>query len=475
MTQKATIVGGGVIGGGWVARFLLNGWNVSVFDPDPQAERKITEVLANARRSLPSLYDKALPAEGRLTFHNDMAEALAGASWVQESVPERLDLKHKIYDQINSFAPENAILGSSTSGFKPSELNLQGSRIIVAHPFNPVYLLPLVELVGNGETCAQASDILRTIGMYPLTVRKEIDAHIADRLLEAVWREGLWLIKDGICNTEELDEAIRMGFGLRWAQMGLFETYRIAGGEAGMKHFMEQFGPALEWPWTKLMDVPEFTDDLVDLIADQSDTQSGHLSIRELERLRDDNLVGMMRALKKSNSGAGGVLNAHEKTFVNPEPDVLPITVHRSVPQSWTDYNGHMNEAHYVEASAQATDRFMEMIGCDADYVAAGNSYFTVENHVQFLDELNAGDILTITTQLVNGSGKKLHLFHYLENEGGSVCARVETLLLHVDLATRRTSEPSGEVAANIASWRAKQCALPKPKTLGRAIGMDAA
>ena len=111
--------------------------------------------------------------------------------------------------------------------------------------------------------------------MYPLHIRKEIDAHVADRFLEAVWREALWLVKDGIATTEEIDNAIRYGFGIRWAQMGLFETYRVAGGEAGMKHFMAQFGPCLQWPWTKLMDVPEFTDELVDLIAGQSDAQSG--------------------------------------------------------------------------------------------------------------------------------------------------------------------------------------------------------
>ncbi|MEM9269525.1 MAG: 3-hydroxyacyl-CoA dehydrogenase NAD-binding domain-containing protein, partial [Pseudomonadota bacterium] len=357
--NKACVIGGGVIGGGWAARFLLNGWDVSVFDPDPEAERKIGEVLSNARRSLPALYDKALPEEGNLRFHTDMAEALAGATWVQESVPERLELKHKIHAQIKLQAPAQAIIGSSTSGFKPSELNAQGASAIVAHPFNPVYLLPLVELVGAPASCAQAAEILRSIGMYPLTVRKEIDAHIADRLLEAVWREGLWLIKDEICTTQELDEAIRMGFGLRWAQMGLFETYRIAGGEAGMKHFLAQFGPALAWPWTKLMDVPEFTDELVDLIAGQSDAQSGHMSIRALERLRDDNLTGMMRALRHTNTGAGEVLNAHEAALPEPHAHDLPVTVDRVIPQGWTDYNGHMNEAHYVELSAQASDRFM--------------------------------------------------------------------------------------------------------------------
>ena len=133
-----------------------------------------------------------------------------------------------------------------------------------------------------------------------------------DRFLEAVWREALWLVKDGVATTEEIDEAIRMGFGLRWGQMGLFETYRVAGGEAGMKHFMAQFGPCLTWPWTKLMDVPEFNDELVDLIAGQSDAQSGHHTIRELERIRDSNLIGFLRALKERNWGAGKVLREHD-------------------------------------------------------------------------------------------------------------------------------------------------------------------
>jgi len=258
--HKASIIGGGVIGGGWAARFLLNGWDVSVYDPDPQSKRKIEDVLANARCSLPSLYDKALPAEGLLSFHNTMAEAVSGSSWIQESIPERLELKHKILAQIQDHAPEDAIIGSSTSGFKPSQLQKGANRpaqIIVAHPFNPVYLLPLVELVPSPETpddvTARASTILTSLGMKPLIVRKEIDAHIADRLLEAVWRESLWLIKDGVCTTAELDDAIRFGFGLRWGQMGMFETYRLAGGEAGMKHFLAQFGPALKWPWTKLI------------------------------------------------------------------------------------------------------------------------------------------------------------------------------------------------------------------------------
>ncbi|MGB1034410.1 MAG: carnitine 3-dehydrogenase, partial [Primorskyibacter sp.] len=367
MTQTAAIIGGGVIGGGWAARFLLNGWDVQIFDPDPDAPRKMGEVLDNARRALPGLYNRALPAEGQMRFVQTLEEAAAGAQWIQESVPERLDIKHRVLGALSAAKGPDAILASSTSGFKPSELGAKGAEVIVAHPFNPVYLLPLIELVGARELCTRAGDLLRGVGFYPLHVRKEIDAHIADRFLEAVWREALWLVKDGIATTEEIDEAIRMGFGLRWAQMGLFETYRVAGGEAGMKHFMAQFGPALQWPWTKLMDVPEFTDDLVDLIAGQSDTQSGHMSIRELERLRDDNLVGILRALKHNGAGAGAVISGHEATLTWPESEIaLPVTGARAVPQSWTDYNGHMNETHYLEVGSNATDRFMEMIGVDA-------------------------------------------------------------------------------------------------------------
>ncbi len=469
--MKAAIIGGGVIGGGWAARFLLNGWDVVVSDPDPEAERKIGEVLENARRSLPSLYDKPLPEAGQLSFAPGLEEAVEGADWVQESIPERLALKQDLFAKL---AVAEGVVASSTSGFKPSELNAKGGTAIVAHPFNPVYLLPLVELVGDADRCGKATDILQGIGMFPLTVKKEIDAHIADRLLEAVWRESLWLVKDGIATTGEIDEAIRMGFGLRWAQMGLFETYRIAGGEAGMKHFLAQFGPALQWPWTKLMDVPELTDELIDRIAGQSDAQSGHHSIRELERQRDDNLVGMMRALKHSGSGAGGVIRDHEARLAVPQGGDLPVTIDRQVPQSWTDYNGHMNETHYLEAGSNATDRFMEMIGAGLDYVAVGKSYFTVESHVRYLDETSQGSRIRVTTQVLNGAGKKMHLFHYITRGDGALLATVETLLLHVDLTTRRSSLPDGEVAEALGRFADAHAPLGLPDGAGRFVGQSA-
>jgi carnitine 3-dehydrogenase len=193
-------------------------------------------------------------------------------------------------------------------------------RLVVAHPFNPVYLLPLVEIVAGEKTSKKfverAREVYSAIGMKPVVIRKEIDAFVGDRILEAAWREALWLIKDGICTVEELDDIMRYSFGLRWAQMGMFQVYRIAGGEAGMRHFMAQFGPALKWPWTKLMDVPEFNDELVDLIAGQSDDQSSKWSIRELEKIRDDNLIAIYEGLARQNGGKGWGAGALHKAYL---------------------------------------------------------------------------------------------------------------------------------------------------------------
>jgi carnitine 3-dehydrogenase len=458
MNKTAAIIGGGVIGGGWAARFLLNGWNVQVFDPDPQAKRKIDEVLGNARRALPMLYDCALPEEGNLRFCDSIAEAVNGADWVQESVSERLELKHRVFAEIQAANP-GALIGSSTSGFMPSQLQ-EGAKvpgqIMVTHPFNPVYLMPLIEVVPSPATDAHAveaaCDILTSLGLYPLKVRKEIDAHIADRFLEAVWREALWLVKDGIATTEEIDNAIRYGFGLRWGQMGLFETYRVAGGEAGMRHFMAQFGPALTWPWTKLMDVPELDDALIETIAGQSDAQSGHLSIRELERTRDRNLIAMMRALKQQGHAAGRLLLDHEAAIRRPAQEAAPlVTQARVVPVDWTDMNGHMNEGRYGQIFSDAAEVVMAHVGVDDDYVAGGMSYFTVETDIKYLAETNAGERVEVHSRVTEGHGKKLRCFHEMRRAAdGTVMATCDQLMLHVSLETRRTCEPPDGVRGQV-------------------------
>jgi carnitine 3-dehydrogenase len=484
----AAIIGGGVIGGGWAARFLLHGWRVQIFDPHPEAQKRVDEVLNNARISLPALADFPLPTEGELVFADSAEEAVAGADWVQESVTEDLALKHRVIADIEKYAPETAIIGSSTSGFKPSELQegaANPGRILVAHPFNPVYLLPLAEVVGGPAVSAEirdrACELLTSIGMKPLVVRKEIDAHIADRFLEAVWREALWLIKDDIATTEEIDDAIRYGFGLRWAQMGMFETYRLAGGEAGMKHFIAQFGPCLQWPWTKLTDVPELTDELVDKIATQSDEQSGQYSIRELERIRDDNLVGIMRALKDRDWGAGAVLNELDKRLSVVEPAAMPAEIDSTRPMrmlelsvlpAWIDYNGHMTEFRYVQVFSDTCDRLLLMIGMDAEYVAAGCSYYTAETHNMQTGEIGANERIYSTAQVLLADEKRLHVFYHLHAAAdGRVLATTEAMYLHVNRESGRVCEASTAVAANAKAIAAAHAALPRPAATGRFVG----
>ena len=320
--QQAACIGAGVIGAGWAARLALSGIDVNVYDPDSQAGRKLDEVFANARRAYAQLDVKQLPAEGKVRLCSSVEEAVKEATFVQESAPERLDLKQRILAETDQYAPPHALIASSTSGLLPSDMQSaleHPERFLVAHPYNPVYLLPLVELVGGKQTdqsaIARARELYSSLGMKPVVIRKEIDAFVGDRLLESMWREALWLVRDDVATVEELDDIIRYSFGLRFAQMGLFQTYRVAGGEAGMKHFMAQFGPTLQWPWTRLTDVPELNDELIDKISDQSDEQAGGLSIRDLERIRDDNLLAIMHGLKRPEGpwGAGEALAAFEE------------------------------------------------------------------------------------------------------------------------------------------------------------------
>jgi carnitine 3-dehydrogenase len=322
--KQAAVIGGGVIGAGWVSRLIENGIDVTIFDPAPDAPEKVEAVLKNSRYAFAKLISAPRHKEGAVIYAASLEAAVAGAELIVESVPENLDIKQTVYAEIEQSASTDAMIASSTSGIMPSDLQQKmqnPERLLVAHPFNPVYLMPLVELVGGKKTSVdiieRARELYESIGMHPLHVKKEIEAFIADRLLEAVWRESLWLVKDGIATTQDVDDAVRFGFGLRYAQMGVFDTYRVAGGEAGMRHFMAQFGPCLKWPWTKLTDVPEFNDELVELIAGQSDAQSGHMTIREMERIRDDNLIAIMHGLQGNNWGAGQTLSNYEQQLVS--------------------------------------------------------------------------------------------------------------------------------------------------------------
>jgi carnitine 3-dehydrogenase len=490
--SRVACIGGGVIGGGWVARFLLAGVDVQVFDPHPEVERIVGEVVGNAERAYAMLTAAPLPRRGKLAFRASIAEAVADAEWIQESVPERLDIKQRILGEIDAAAPTTALIGSSTSGLLPSDLQSGLShpeRLLVAHPYNPVYLLPLAELVAGkattAETLLRAQAILEAIGMKGVVISREIEAFVGDRLLEALWREALWLIKDDICDVETLDDVIRYSFGLRWAQMGLFQTYRIAGGEAGMRHFLAQFGPCLQWPWTKLTDVVDLDEALIDKIAGQSDAQAAGLSIRELERIRDGNLVEIIKALKAGQEGrgwgAGRLLADFERRLERRAAEgpagaeigrPLPL-LETIVPADWIDYNGHMTEHRYLDVFSRTTDALLRLIGVDLDYVAGGHSYYTVETHMQHLGQARLGDPLACSCQIIAADEKRIHVFHRIfSGDSREPIATAEQMLLHVDSRAGRASPALPAVMERLWPIVEAHGAIERPAGIGRSIGI---
>ncbi len=303
MSAVFAALGTGVIGAGWIARALARGLEVRAWDPAPGAEAALRTRLANAWPALEAQGLAPGASLDRLTFHTDLDAAVASADVIQESAPERLELKRELHAQVSRAARPDALICSSTSGLLPSDFYaeaLHPERCLVGHPFNPVYLLPLVEVVGGSQTStanlARAEAFYRELGMRPLRVRKEVPGFIADRLLEALWREALHLVNDGVATTGEIDDAIRYGAGLRWSFMGTFLTYTLAGGPAGMRHFMQQFGPALKLPWTYL-EAPELTDGLIDAVVEGTRAQQGDLELAALERYRDDCLLAVQAAI----------------------------------------------------------------------------------------------------------------------------------------------------------------------------------
>ena len=313
MTQIA-IIGTGVIGTGWCARLIANGHKVKAWDP----AKNFGDRLQSEMKRLWPILKKSGMTEGasilNLSICTTLAEACVEADLIQESVPEDIEIKKTIHHEIDSVSKENALIVSSSSGLLPSEIQSDLShpeRFVIGHPFNPVYILPLVEIVGGSKTSTKTikdvKDFYKSMGMYPLEVRKEIEGYLSDRLQEAQWREILHLVKDGVANTQELDDAIIYGPGLRWAMMGTCLTFHLAGGDAGMRHMLEQFGPALKLPWTKL-EAPELTEDLIERLVEGTQLQAGDKTINELGELRDSCLIEIIQALKKYQIGAGRLL-----------------------------------------------------------------------------------------------------------------------------------------------------------------------
>ena len=481
------LLGTGVIGGGWAARALHYGIDVIAADVKPEMEEWIRGAVANAEPALSRLTFAPLPPKGKLTFTTDMHEMAAKADFIQENIPENIELKQRVLADISRTAPADVIIASSTSGIMPTDLQrdmVAPERLMVGHPFNPVYLLPLCELVGGKKTSAETIEAARVfytyIGMHALHVRHEVPGHLTDRLQEALWREILHMVNDGVATTGELDESIIYGPGLRWAAMGTNMIYHLAGGQPGMRHMLAQFGPCLKWPWTKL-EAPELTDQLIDRMVEGTQAQAAGRSIRELERLRDDYLVAIQQVLRQYNIGAGATLKAVEtrlyedaaRNAPKTEPG-RPLRLDITVPPDWVDYNGHMTDFRYTHVFGDATDALYRSVGIDDAFRAKGHMYYTVETHVIHGAEAKAGDALYVLTQVLHVDDKRLHLFHTLyRRHDAAVVATGEQMHLHVDSKAAKATSVDPIVGARLQALAKAHAALTVPAQKGRSVGLQ--
>jgi carnitine 3-dehydrogenase len=483
------LLGTGVIGAGWAARALHFGIDVIAADVKPEMEGWLRDAVANAEPALARLTLAPLPPKGTLSFTTDASEMARRADFIQENIPEQLELKQKVLGAISRHAAPDVVIASSTSGLMPSDLQrdlVAPERFLVAHPFNPVYLLPLVELVGGQQTAPSAIEaaraFLRYIGMHPLHVRKEIPGHLTDRLQEALWREILHLVNDGVATTGELDESIIYGPGLRWAGMGTNLIYHLAGGETGMRHMLAQFGPCLKWPWTKL-EAPELTESLIDRMVEGTQAQTDGRSIRQLERLRDDYLVTIQQVLREYDVGAGATLRAlEERLYVDagqaandeqPEAGVPLRTLRTRVRPEWIDYNGHMSESCYLQAFGDAMDALFRRVGVDEAYRATGRMFYSVETHLTHQAEARVNEPLEVTTQVLAVDDKRLHVFHRLRRAGDErTLATAEQMHLHVDTAQHKATPIDAQVRSRLHALATSHAALAPPTEAGRQVGL---
>ena len=303
--KKVAVIGTGVIGAGWIIRCLAHNKIVYAFDKDPKLKNSLIKEI---KRTWP--YVKKLFKKNKLNLKNfyyftSLEKTLKEADFIQECATENYALKTKLMSTIGNYAKPNAIISSSSSGLLPTRIYSKcknPQRSLIGHPFNPVYLLPAVEIVPGKKTSSkylnQAKIFYKSISMNPIMVKKELPGYLSDRLQEALWREGLHIINEGYATTEDLDRAIEDGPGLRWSLMGTFLTFHLAGGKAGMKHMLEQFGPALKLPWTKLK-APKLTKNLSSRIISGTKNQSKGKSVSMISNIRDEYLVELQMMRKK--------------------------------------------------------------------------------------------------------------------------------------------------------------------------------
>ena len=305
MIKKIAVIGTGVIGSGWIIRFLAHNKKVIAYDKDIRLKKKIIEEIKRSWPYVRKLFNKKKLKLKNFKYVTSIQEALKEADFVQECAPENYKLKTKLMEIIGKYSKPNVIISSSSSGLLPSRIYSKcknPSRTIIAHPFNPVYMLPGVEIVPGKKTkkkfLKKANRFYKSVSMNPIMVKKELPGYLSDRLQEALWREALHIVNEGYASTKDLDRAIEDGPGMRWSLMGTFLTFHLAGGNAGMKHMLEQFGPALKLPWTKLK-APKLSKKLSNRVISGTRKQSRGKSVAELAKIRDEYLLNLQKMRKK--------------------------------------------------------------------------------------------------------------------------------------------------------------------------------
>ncbi len=301
--HNVTCLGAGPIGAGWAAYFLAQGYKVTSYIHAAEEEPSLRALIDDAWLSLSAMGLADGASLGNLSVTSDLAAAVEEAQFVQESVPESLPLKQALYGQLSDLVAPGVVISSSTSGLRMTDIQAEcptAERTVVGHPFNPPYLLPLVEVVGGERTSPQTvewvADFYRTAGKAPLVLQREVPGFVATRLQEAIWREALHMIAEGEATVEDIDFAVVNGPGPRWAMMGPCLTYHIGGGEGGMEYCLEQFGPAFKLPWSR-MDAPELTPELARKLIDGSSRLAGERDYSTLNRQRDEGLVAIRKTV----------------------------------------------------------------------------------------------------------------------------------------------------------------------------------
>ena len=303
--KKVAIIGTGVIGAGWIIRCLAHNKIVYAFDKDPKLKNSLIKEIKRTWPFVKKLFKKNKLNLKNFYYFTSLEKTLKDADFIQECATENYALKTKLMSTIGNYAKPNAIISSSSSGLLPTRIYSKcknPQRSLIGHPFNPVYLLPAVEIVPGKKTTAkylnQAKKFYKSISMNPIMVKKELPGYLSDRLQEALWREGLHIINEGYATTEDLDRAIEDGPGLRWSLMGTFLTFHLAGGKTGMKHMLEQFGPALKLPWTKLK-APKLSKKLSSRLILGTKNQAKGKSVSKISDIRDQYLVELQKLRKK--------------------------------------------------------------------------------------------------------------------------------------------------------------------------------